>query len=98
VERYTALGVEVLQGRARIVDPLEVEVARRRRPRALSARSIVIATGARPRAALPGLEAVGYLTSTRLGRLRVLPRRLLVLGGGPIGCELAQASRASARR
>ena len=93
VERYTGLGVEVLQGEATLVSPWEVVV---RAPdgttRRLSARSIVIAAGARPTVpALPGLEAVGYLTSDTVWDLRTLPRRLLVLGGGPIGCELALA-------
>lgn len=97
VERYTALGVEVLQGRARIVDPWTVEVALNEGgTRRLTTRSIVIATGARPTVPdLPGLEAVGYLTSDTvwdtLAALDAPPRRLLVLGGGPIGCELAQA-------
>jgi dihydrolipoamide dehydrogenase len=87
VERYTRLGVEVIEGEARLVSPWEVEVAGRR----LSARSIVIATGARPLVpALPGLEQVDYLTSDTLWSLRELPRRLVVLGGGPIGVELAQ--------
>ncbi|MBC9071255.1 FAD-dependent oxidoreductase [Thauera sp. CAU 1555] len=93
VERYTGLGVEVLQGEARIVSPWEVEVrdaeggARR-----LSTRSIVIATGARPFVPpIPGLAETGYLTSDTVWSLRELPARLLVLGGGPIGCELAQA-------
>ncbi|MFB1030732.1 MAG: VTT domain-containing protein, partial [Thauera sp.] len=68
VERYTALGVEVLQGRARIVDPWTVEVALNEGgTHRLSTRGIVIATGARPTVpALPGLEAVGYLTSDTL--------------------------------
>ena len=97
VERYTALGVEVLQGRARIVDPWTVEVALNEGgTHRLSTRNIVIATGARPTVpALPGLEAVGYLTSDTVwdafAELDTPPRRLLVLGGGPIGCELAQA-------
>ena len=97
VARYTGLGVEVLQGRARIVDPWTVEVALNEGgTRRLSTRGIVIATGARPTVpALPGLEAVGYLTSDTLwdalAELDAPPRRLLVLGGGPIGCELAQA-------
>ena len=97
VERYSALGVEVLQGRARIVDPWTVEVALNEGgTRRLSTRSIVIATGARPTVPdLPGLEAVGYLTSDTVwdafAALDAPPRRLLVLGGGPIGCELAQA-------
>jgi pyruvate/2-oxoglutarate dehydrogenase complex dihydrolipoamide dehydrogenase (E3) component len=87
VERYTGLGVEVIEGAARIVSPWEVEVNGRR----LSARSLVIATGARPTVPdLPGLDQVEYLTSDTVWDLRVQPKRLLVLGGGPIGCELAQ--------
>ena len=87
VERYTGLGVDVLQGAGRLVSPWEVEVDGRR----ITARNIVIATGARPLVpALPGLEQVGYLTSETLWELRELPRRLVVLGGGPIGVELAQ--------
>ena len=93
VERYTGLGVEVLQGEATLVSPWEVVV---RSPdgatRRLSARSIVIAAGARPTVPpLPGLDVVGCLTSDTVWGLRTLPRRLLVLGGGPIGCELALA-------
>jgi pyruvate/2-oxoglutarate dehydrogenase complex dihydrolipoamide dehydrogenase (E3) component/uncharacterized membrane protein YdjX (TVP38/TMEM64 family) len=88
VARYEALGVECLQGHARLVDPWTVEVDGRR----LSAPNIVLATGARPFAPpLPGLAEAGYLTSDNLWALRELPPRLVVLGGGPIGCELAQA-------
>jgi len=87
VERYTQLGVDVIKGEARLVSPWEVEVNGRR----LSARSIVLATGARPLVpSLPGLDQVEYLTSDTLWSLRELPRRLVVLGGGPIGAELAQ--------
>jgi pyruvate/2-oxoglutarate dehydrogenase complex dihydrolipoamide dehydrogenase (E3) component/uncharacterized membrane protein YdjX (TVP38/TMEM64 family) len=87
VARYTELGVEVISGEARLVSPWEVEVGGRR----LSARSIVIATGARPLVPpIPGLEQVDYLTSDTLWDLHELPRRLVVLGGGPIGAELAQ--------
>ena len=92
-ERYRGLGVDVVPGTARIVSPWEVEVrgedgAMQR----LSTRSIVIATGARPFVPpIPGIEDVGYLTSDTLWGLRELPRRLVVLGGGPIGAELAQA-------
>ena len=87
VERYTQLGVEVVEGEARLVSPWEVEVNGRR----LTARSIVLATGARPLVPpLPGLDQVEYLTSDTLWSLRELPRRLVVLGGGPIGAELAQ--------
>lgn len=88
IERYTGLGVEVITGDARLVSPWEVEVDGRR----LSARSLIIATGARPLVpSIPGLAAAQYLTSDTLWGLRELPPRLLVLGGGPIGCELAQA-------
>ena len=88
VERYTGLGVEVISGAALIRSPWEVEVAGRR----LSARSLIIASGARPLVPpLPGLDALGYLTSDTLWELRALPKRLVVLGGGPIGCELSQA-------
>lgn len=88
VERYTGLGVEVIQGQARIVSPWEVEVGGRR----LSTRAIVIAAGARPAVpSIPGLEEVGYVTSDSIWSIRTLPRRLVVLGGGPIGSELAQA-------
>ena len=93
VERYTALGVDVRQGRARIVDPwtVEIEAADGTKER-LTTRSIVIAAGAEPFVPkLPGLDAVDCLTSETLWRLRELPKRLAVLGGGPIGCELAQA-------
>ena len=87
VARYTGLGVEVIQGRARLVSPWEVEVDGRR----LMARSIVLASGARPVVPpLPGLERVAFLTSETLWELRELPRRLVVLGGGPVGAELAQ--------
>jgi len=87
VERYTGLGVDVIQGEARLVSPWEVEVDGHR----ISARSLVIATGARPLVPeLPGLAEAGPLTSDTLWSLRELPGRLLVLGGGPIGCELAQ--------
>jgi pyruvate/2-oxoglutarate dehydrogenase complex dihydrolipoamide dehydrogenase (E3) component/uncharacterized membrane protein YdjX (TVP38/TMEM64 family) len=92
VERYTALGVEVAIGSARITSPWHVEITKADgSATTLSTRSIVIATGAAPFVPpLPGLDEVGYLTSDSLWGLRELPRRLLVLGGGPIGCELAQ--------
>ncbi len=97
VERYTALGVEVLPGRARILDPWTVEVALNGGGiQRLTTRSIVIATGARPVVPLlPGIDTVDCLTSDTLwSRLRgreTAPARLVVLGGGPIGTELAQA-------
>ncbi len=93
VERYTGLGVDVVQGRATIVDPWHVKIARPNGgEQVLSTRAIVIATGAEPFVPpLPGLRELGVLTSDTLWALRTLPPRLLVLGGGPIGCELAQA-------
>ena len=97
VERYTGLGVDVLQGYAKIVNPWTVEVALNNGgTRTLTTRNIVIATGARPLVPpLPGLDAVGYVTSDTLwkvfAQLDEIPRRLVILGGGPIGCELAQA-------
>lgn len=88
VERYRQLGVDVVRGHARIVSPWEVEVD----GKVLTTRAIVIATGARPMVPpIPGLDEVGYLTSDTLWTLTTLPKRLVVLGGGPIGCELAQA-------
>ena len=87
VERYTGLGVDCIQGEARIVSPWEIEVNGKR----LTTRSIVLATGARPLVPkIPGLENIEYLTSDNVWNLRELPKRLLVLGGGPIGCELTQ--------
>jgi len=93
IERYTGLGVDVVQGRATIVDPWHVKIERANGgEQVLSTRSIVIATGAAPFVPpLPGLDLVGYRTSDTLWDLRELPARLVVLGGGPIGCELAQA-------
>jgi len=93
VERYTGLGVDVIEGSAKIVSPWEVEVTRHNGATGkLSTRSIVIAAGARPFVPpIPGIEEVGYLTSDNVWNLRELPKRLLVLGGGPIGCELTQA-------
>ncbi|WP_420550203.1 FAD-dependent oxidoreductase [Litorivicinus lipolyticus] len=88
VERYTELGVNVVIGEARVIDPWTVEVNGRR----ITARNLVIATGARPFVPpIPGLDSVGYYTSDNIWDLREQPKRLLVLGGGPIGCELTQA-------
>lgn len=88
IERYTGLGVEVIEGEARITSPWTVEV----NGKTLSTRSIIIATGARsliPR--IKGIELITPLTSDNIWALREQPNRLLVLGGGPVGCELAQA-------
>ena len=92
VARYTELGVEVLEGTAKVVSPWAVEVATAAGTQTLTSRAIVIAAGARPFVPpIPGLEEVGYLTSDTVWNLRELPRRLVVLGGGPIGSELTQA-------
>jgi len=92
VERYTGLGVEVIEGTAKLVSPWEVEVTREGgATERLTTRSIVIAAGGRPFVPpIPGIEEVGYLTSDTVWDLRELPKRLVVLGGGPIGCELTQ--------
>ena len=92
VERYTALGVDVLLGAARIVSPWEVEVTQADgQVQRLTTRSIVIAAGAHPLVPpIPGIEQVEVLTSDNVWKLRQRPERLLVLGGGPIGSELAQ--------
>ncbi|MDT8385605.1 MAG: FAD-dependent oxidoreductase [Gammaproteobacteria bacterium] len=97
VERYTQLGVEVLQGYARVIDPWTVEIKLNGGGmQRLTTRGIVIAAGARPFVPpLPGIEETGYLTSDTLweefAKLDQAPKRLVVLGGGPIGCELAQS-------
>ena len=88
VERYTSLGVDCVAGEAMITSPWTVQVGER----TITTRSIVLATGARPFVPpIPGLDQVDYLTSDSLWDLRELPKRLLVLGAGPIGCELAQS-------
>ena len=92
VERYRGLGVDVVAGYARIVNPWTVEIdTGDGRKQTLTTRGIVIATGAMPFVPpLPRLDEVGYVTSDTLWDMRELPQRLVVLGGGPIGCELAQ--------
>ncbi|HYW77509.1 MAG TPA: FAD-dependent oxidoreductase [Gammaproteobacteria bacterium] len=88
VERYRDLGVDVRLGKARIVDPWTVDIEGER----LTTRSIIIATGAEPFIPpIPGLSESGYLTSDTLWSLDRQPGELLILGGGPIGCELSQA-------
>ena len=91
-ERYTGLGVEVIEGTAKIVSPWEVEITRNGGAvQRLTTRAIVIAAGASPFVPpIPGIEETGYLTSETVWNLRQLPRRLVVLGGGPIGSELTQ--------
>ncbi|MCW9025111.1 MAG: dihydrolipoyl dehydrogenase [Gammaproteobacteria bacterium] len=88
VERYMDLGVNVIQGEARITSPFEVQV----NDKTLTTKNIVIATGARPFVPkIPGIDEIDYLTSDTIWNLNVLPKKLLVLGAGPIGCELAQS-------
>lgn len=92
-ERYTGLGVDVRRGYARLVDPWTVEIDERER---LTARSIVIAAGGAPAVPnIPGLKETGYLTSDTmwdaLGEREAVPGRLVIIGGGPIGTEMAQA-------
>ncbi|MGE6246180.1 FAD-dependent oxidoreductase [Psychrobacter proteolyticus] len=97
VERYTNLGVDVVKGYAKLVDPWTVEIQLNDGGmQTLTARTIVIATGARPFIPpLPGIEETGYVTSdtlwTKFAELEEAPKKLVVLGGGPIGSELAQS-------
>ncbi len=87
VQRYTDLGVECVQGEAKITSPWTVTV----NGKTLTTKSIVIAAGARPFVPpIPGIDQVGYYTSDTIWNLRALPKRLVVLGGGPIGAELTQ--------
>ncbi|MFT6295505.1 MAG: pyruvate/2-oxoglutarate dehydrogenase complex dihydrolipoamide dehydrogenase (E3) component [Glaciecola sp.] len=88
VERFTSLGVECIIGDAMIESPYTVKV----NDRTINTKSIIIASGARPLVPpIPGLETVDYVNSDTVWGLTELPPRLLVVGGGPIGCELAQA-------
>ena len=88
VERFEGLGVEVIQGPARFIGTREVEVNGRQ----IRARRFVIATGSSPAAPpIPGLEQVPYLTNETVFDLYERPEHLIIIGGGPIGIELAQA-------
>jgi len=92
IERYTELGVEVIIGAAKIISPWHVAVTTAGSTKIISTKAIVIAAGAKPVIpTITGLADVGYLTSDTIWQLRKQPKRLLVLGGGAIGCELAQA-------
>ncbi len=93
IARYTSLGVECLEGRAKLLSPWEIEVTDAdKKTRVVTTRSIVIATGAAPVVPeIEGLSDCAPLTSETLWQLKELPKRLIVLGGGPIGCELALA-------
>ena len=88
VERYQGLGVDVVRGEAEIISPWQVRVG----DETFSARSIIIAAGAEPFVPpIEGIDEVGHDTSDSLWRWREAPQRLMLMGGGPIGCELAQA-------
>ncbi|MGI9285114.1 MAG: dihydrolipoyl dehydrogenase [Pseudomonadales bacterium] len=88
VERFESLGVECVQGQARIVSPYEVQVG----DRVITTGNIIIASGARPFVPpIKGIDQISYLTSDNIWQLEALPEQLLILGAGPIGCELAQA-------
>ncbi|TAD75267.1 MAG: pyridine nucleotide-disulfide oxidoreductase [Sphingomonadales bacterium] len=97
VERYTDLGVDVVKGYARIIDPWTVEIARNDGgTQRLTTRSIIIASGAEPVVPpIPGIAESGYLTSETMWQafasMDAVPDRTVILGGGPIGCELSQA-------
>ncbi|QIB64201.1 FAD-dependent oxidoreductase [Kineobactrum salinum] len=91
IERYSKLGVDCRQGNARLISPWEVEITGEQGTQTLSTRNIIIASGAGPLVPpFPGLDQIDYLTTETLWKMRENPGRLLVLGGGPIGCELAQ--------
>jgi pyruvate/2-oxoglutarate dehydrogenase complex dihydrolipoamide dehydrogenase (E3) component len=91
IDRYSKLGVECITGEAKITSPWTVEVNTASGTRTLTSRNIVIAAGARPFIPpIPGLKEINPLTSDNVWSLRTLPKRLVVLGGGPIGCELTQ--------
>ena len=88
IERYRGLGVDVIEGEAKIVSPWSVEV----NGQTITTRNIIVATGARPFIPpIEGIDSVQYYTSDNLWDMREQPRKLVVLGGGPIGTELTQA-------
>ena len=88
VERYTKLGVDCFQGEARILSPHKVQINNK----VITCRSIIIATGASPLVPkIPGLDEIDYLTSENIWNLKKLPKNFLIIGGGPIGMEMAQA-------
>ena len=91
-ERYEALGVDVIAGTARLDDPWRIRVSHAGDERVCTTRHVIIASGAEPVIPpLAGLETIEVLTSENLWQLEVLPERLVVLGGGAIGCELGQS-------
>ncbi len=87
IERYTELGVDCFTGYAKIISPFEVQI----NDQILTTKNIIVATGARPLIPpIPGLDKVDYLTSDTIWELREKPKEMIVLGAGPIGCEMAQ--------
>ncbi len=88
IERYSDLGVNVVEGEGKITSPYTVEV----NGKTITTRNIVVATGARPFVPpIKGIENIDILTSDNLWQLQEQPKRLVILGGGPIGCELTQS-------
>lgn len=89
VERYSKLGVDCVSGTAKILSPWEVQIDD---DKILTTKNITIATGARPFVPLiEGINDINFTTSDNLWEITELPKSLLVVGGGPIGCELAQS-------
>ena len=88
VERYTSLGVECILGEAKIISPWEIEV----NGKTITSKNITIATGASPIVPnIRGIYKIKPLTSENLWELKELPKSFIIVGGGPIGCEMAQA-------
>lgn len=92
IERYEGLGVNCITGSATIVNPWTVEIETAQGKQTRTARNIIIAAGGRPKVfPIPGIDDVGYYTSDTLWDIKAQPKHLLVVGAGPIGCELAQS-------
>ena len=92
IERYTKLGVNCITGNATIIDPWTVEIQTENGVQRRTARNLIIAAGARPKVfPVEGLDEVGYYTSDTLWQITEQPKTMLVVGAGPIGCELAQS-------
>lgn len=92
IERYEGLGVNCITGSATIVNPWTVEIETAQGKQTRTARNIIIAAGGRPKVfPIPGIDDVGYYTSDTLWDIQEQPKHLLVIGAGPIGCELAQS-------
>lgn len=88
VKRYQSLGVDCIQGEAKLISPWEIQVS----GRTITSKNIVIATGAGPFIPkIPGIEEANFVTSENLWQIRELPKKFVVMGGGPIGSEMAQA-------